>query len=42
MTLSEITELFRWGWAHDRSAAPIPFFMLAAPMVAGLLLEGVM
>lgn len=39
MTLSELTELIRWGWAHDRSAALIPVFILAAPMVAGLLME---
>lgn len=42
MTLSELADLFRWGWANDREAALIPVFMLAAPMVAGLLLEGVM
>ena len=39
MTLSELTDLIRWGWANDREAALIPFFMLAAPMVAGLLME---
>ena len=42
MTLSDLTDLIRWGWQHDRSAALIPVFMLAAPMVVGLLLEGVM
>lgn len=39
MTLSELTELMRWGWAHDRGAALIPVFMLAYAVVAGLLME---
>lgn len=39
MTLSELTQLIRWGWAHDRSAALIPVFMLAYAVVAGLLME---
>lgn len=39
MTRAELLELIRWGWANDREAALIPLFMLAAPMVAGLLVE---
>lgn len=39
MTRADLLELIRWGWANDRQAALIPLFMLAAPMVAGLLLE---
>lgn len=39
MTLSELADLIRWGWANDREAALIPLFMLATPTIAALLLE---
>jgi hypothetical protein len=42
VTPTDLLTLIRWGLANDREAALIPLFMLAAPMVAGLFLEGVM
>lgn len=39
MNRAELAALIRWGWANDRSAALIPLFLLAAPLLASLLLE---